>query len=162
MSSQFRRINFILFIITAIILGFSYYVEFGLGYSPCLLCVIQRFIFFVLAFIFLLASLHKHNRASQIIYCFFSLIVLVLGILAASRQIWIQHLPMSTATSCLPSAMYLFKNFPIKEIISITYSGTAECSIVHWRFLGITMAEWALLWYVVFLIVVLWQWFKKK
>jgi len=58
--------------------------------------------------------------------------------------------------------MYLIKHVPLKDLLNMIYSGTAECAKVHWRFIGFSMAEWALIWYAGFIVILLWLWCGKK
>ncbi|EQD29067.1 disulfide bond formation protein B [mine drainage metagenome] len=35
---------------------------------------------------------------------------------------------------------------PVTSVIRKVLEGSGECSIVNWRFLGLAMSEWVLLW----------------
>jgi len=73
----------------AALTGFLF--EYGLGFEPCLLCVVERGIFVVIAAVLLIAFLHNRLKRSYLITSF---IFILIGITAATRQVWLQAQPL--------------------------------------------------------------------
>ena len=67
------------------------------------------------------------------------------GLAIALRQIYLQHLPTGEAPACGPGLSYLFDTLPWHQAVAFVLSGSGECAVVDWRFLGFSMAEWSAL-----------------
>ncbi len=88
----------------------------------------------------------------------FVLLVSVLGAVAAGRQVWLQQLPAEQlAASCGPDLSYLLNNYPFLEAIKYAFQGSGECGEVVWHFLGFSIPEWTLLFFILFAGVGVWQ-----
>ncbi|MND00790.1 Disulfide bond formation protein B [compost metagenome] len=51
----------------------------------------------------------------------------------------------------------MLERFPLGEALRKVFAGSGECAEVGWRFLGLSIAEWSLFWFValaVFAIVI--------
>jgi disulfide bond formation protein DsbB len=46
--------------------------------------------------------------------------------------------------------------FPLAEALPMIFRGTGDCSVVLWRFLGFSIAEWALALFLVILLTEIW------
>jgi disulfide bond formation protein DsbB len=44
----------------------------------------------------------------------------------------------------------MLDNFPIARTLQMLLRGSGQCAEVHWRFLGLSIAEWSLLWFAAF------------
>ena len=42
------------------------------------------------------------------------------------------------------------------------FKGSGECAEVKWRLLHLSISEWALLWFVIFLLVAAWLMLRRK
>ena len=51
----------------------------------------------------------------------------------------------------------MLETFPFAETLKVMIRGDGNCAEIDWSFLGFSMAEWALLWFVLFLLAALWQ-----
>ena len=71
------------------------------------------------------------------------------GAAAASRQVWLQHLPADKVPQCGPDLFFMLENFPLARTLKTLVSGTGECAVVDWTFLGLSIAEWSLAWFSV-------------
>ena len=49
---------------------------------------------------------------------------------------------------CGPGLNYLVEAMPLMSVIRKVLTGSGECAKVDWTFLGASMAEWSLLWFV--------------
>ena len=68
----------------------------------------------------------------------------------AGRQVWLQHQPSDQLPSCLPSLDYMVDVLPVFEMLTLLFSGTADCAKVTWTFLGLSIAECTLLAFIGF------------
>jgi disulfide bond formation protein DsbB len=42
----------------------------------------------------------------------------------------------------------MLEMYPLADVIKQALRGTGECAEVHWRFLGASIAEWSLIWFL--------------
>lgn len=144
--------SFYLFVLftACLLLVIALYVEFHLGIAPCPLCVLQRFAFGGVAITALFAYVHHPRRFGKIIYAISCFIFCLCGIGLASRQIWLQHHPLNPNAPCLPGLSYLIQTFSLSDAIQLALRGTIDCGRVNWELFGLSMAEWALLYFILF------------
>lgn len=160
--SRYRFVSGFLFLASVIGMAFALYLEHVQGLEPCPLCVFQRIGLIALGAISLIAFLH--NPASNIMKRVYALLG-SLGILwsagVAARHVWLQHLPPDQVPSCGPGLDYLVDALPLKSVLSQVLSGSGECAVIDWTFLGQSLPVWSLLFFVVLTFVSLWQLFRK-
>jgi disulfide bond formation protein DsbB len=58
----------------------------------------------------------------------------------------VQSLPPGTLPSCGAPLSVLLQFTPLFEVIRMVLTGSGECGAVNWRFLGLAMPGWVLLW----------------
>jgi disulfide bond formation protein DsbB len=133
-------------VVCALLLGYGYYLQFGpAGLEPCPLCQVQRGFYYVAGFFFLVGALHGR---------FFPAYGLLAGLFAlggaavAGRQVWLQHLPADKVPACGPDLAFMFKNLPLSNALQKLFAGSGECAVVDWTFLGLSIAEWSLLFFL--------------
>ena len=147
-----RQLSFIGFIIAFFLVTFGYYCEYVVGCRPCLLCLIQRNIFIAIGIIFLIAFLHSYARRSVRSYAIVTLILTSFGMLTSGRQLWLQHMPNTAPEMCVPGLGYLFREFPLIEAMQMIITGSQDCGRIDWQFLNISMAGWAMVFFLIFFI----------
>jgi disulfide bond formation protein DsbB len=147
-----RLFYFSIFLICAALLGFGLYLEHGKGLEPCPLCVFQRIAFISIAIIALIATLHGPRKLAAGFYSGLISLAALTGGAIAARQVWLQHLPPDQVPECGPGLDYMLEAFPLGEAMKMILSGSGECAEVDWRFLGFSIAEWSLLWFLIFFI----------
>ena len=140
-----RKINFVAFLCCILLLIVSFYFQFADRMQPCLLCILQRWVMGALMIIFLLAAIQNPKKMGVRIYAAIAFLFAVLGAVLAGRQVWLQHQPPSPQETCLPGLQFLLQTRPLPEVVKIMFHGGSDCAEVTWRFLGMTMAEWTLL-----------------
>lgn len=136
------------FAVCAALLGFAYYLQYVEMQDPCPLCMVQRVAFYLLAAVFLLATLHGPGRRGSMAYGIGAFVIAALGTAVAARHVWLQHLPKHLVPACGPDLAYMLKRFPLLETVSKVLKGSGECAEVSWRLLGLSIAEWSLLWLI--------------
>ena len=133
----------------------TFFMQDYLGLEPCPLCTVSRIIVVALALLFLLIVLHSPGPLGQRLYAGLSLLLIVAGIAVSARHIWLQSLPPELVPGCTPDIGYLFDRFPLFEALETIFNSTGECAEVSWTFLGLTIPQQTLLFFIVLLILVL-------
>jgi protein dithiol:quinone oxidoreductase len=148
--------NILLFLVvsTGGLLGFAFVLEYFVDLVPCPLCIVQRFFYLfigVSALVGLLAKLGARLVGGLVVL--WSLV----GGAVALRQVWLQHFPTITdSTGCAVS----FGSFLDSALFAL--GGRGNCGIVDWTFLTFSIAEWSLVWFILFTIVGIWLAAKEK
>jgi disulfide bond formation protein DsbB len=148
----------LVFAICAVLLGYGLYLQHAQGLEPCPMCVLQRYAFAAIGLIALVAALHNPARSGVRAYSLLLGLAALAGGGVAARQTWLQHNPPAIA-DCGPGLEFMVGSFPLAEALPMIFRGSGDCSKVDWTFLGLSIAEWALVWFVIFLIttVVVWR-----
>jgi disulfide bond formation protein DsbB len=140
----------------AALLGFGYYLQYARGLEPCPLCHVQRGFFYAVTVVLILGAVHGPRRTAAIVYGVVAALFAAGGAAAASRQVWLQHLPPDKVPQCGPDLFFMLENFPLGTTLQKLIQGTGECANVDWTFLGMSIAEWSLVWFVVLALYALW------
>jgi disulfide bond formation protein DsbB len=145
-----QRLSYLLiFLVCAGLLGFGYYLEYEKGLDPCPLCMLQRLFFLVIGLGSLIAALHNPKSLGIRIYSGFLVLLSMMGATVAGRQVWLQHLPPDQVPECGPGLEYMLEVYPLGETLAKILKGTGDCAEVDWTFLGLSIAEWALISFIV-------------
>jgi len=131
------------------LLGFGYFLQYMRGIEPCPLCLVQRAFFYLLIVTFLICALHGPQGWGRRLYGFVAMLFAAGGFATASRQVWLQHLPADQVPACGPDLFYMLDNFPLGRTVQLLLRGSGQCAEVHWRMLGLSIAEWSLVWFVI-------------
>lgn len=132
-------------LVCALLLGFGYFLQYARGLEPCPLCLVQRGFFYAVVGVGIAATLHGRW------FIFYGILAALFasgGAAAAGRQVWLQHLPPDKVPQCGPDLFFMLENFPLSRTFKTLLSGTGECAVVDWTFLGLSIAEWSLIWFV--------------
>ena len=130
------------------LLGFAYYLQYVQGLEPCPLCMVQRGFFFLLFAAFALGAVHNPGRIGTWVYSLAALFFAAGGAATAGRQVWLQSLPPDKVPQCGPDLFFMLNNFPLTRTLEKLFYGSGECAVVDWTFLGLSIAEWSLLWFL--------------
>ena len=148
------RVAFLLGFVTCVaLLGYALFAEQQLHVMPCNLCILQRVAFLWMGLFFLIGGLHAPRGGSRWVYVVLVLIGAVFGAAIAIRQLWLQSLPVDQIPACGAGFNMLLAQLkghyiPLSQFIDTMLRGDGDCAKVTWRFLGLTMAGWTLIWYV--------------
>jgi disulfide bond formation protein DsbB len=146
----------------ALLLAFGYYLQYARGLDPCPLCLVQRGFFWAVLAVCVVAALHGPRRWGTTIYGILMLLFAAGGAAAAGRQVWLQHLPPDKVPQCGPDLFFMLENFPLARTLKTLIAGTGECAVVDWTFLGLSIAEWSLAWFVGLCLYALWLAIKAR
>lgn len=143
-------------VIIAALLGYGYYLQYVDGLEPCPLCMVQRGFFYVLIAVFVAAALHAPQRLGKWIYAALIVLFAAGGAATAGRQVWLQHLPADKVPQCGPDLFFMLENMPLSRTLQKLIQGSGECAAVDWKFLGLSIAGWSLVWFIAFAAYALW------
>lgn len=141
-----RLLNLAGFLICAGLIAYALYAQFNLGLDPCPLCIFQRIGIIILGVVFLIAALHNPRRWGARVYAVLIAIAALATIAVAARQVYLQHLPPGAVPSCGAPLSMMLKFMPLTTVIRKVLTGSGECGIVNWTFLGLAMPAWVLIW----------------
>jgi protein dithiol:quinone oxidoreductase len=143
-------------VVCAVLLGFGLYLQHVEGLEPCPLCVFQRVAFIALGLVFVIAALHGPGKTGAVVYAVFGGLFAAVGAGIAARHVWLQNLPADQVPACGPGLSYMLEQYPVTRLLEKVLSGSGECAEAGWRFLGLTIPGWSLLWFVLLGILVVW------
>lgn len=163
MSRLTPRLVFLaVFLACAGLLAYGLYLQEEKGLDPCPMCILQRYAFVAIGIVALVGAIHGPRRGIALkAYGVLVSLFALLGGGTAIRQSWLQHNPPK-AVSCGADLEGLIENLPLTQALPKIFSGTGDCAIVTWRFLGLSIAEWALIWFALILVATIWAAFVRK
>ena len=135
------------------LLAYALYLQHYEYQTPCPLCILQRYVFVVLMIVFAVAALHGPHRRGARIYSAVLVAIAAIGVAIASRHVWLQHLPPDKVPECGPGLQYMLDRFPLTQALAKIFRGSGECAEATWKFLGLSIAEWSLTWFVLLAIL---------
>ncbi len=151
-NKPIRLALFIGFIITVLMIALAFFMQYVMELEPCPLCIVQRVVVMALAAIFFIGFLHNPSRWGRRIYGLLLTLVSATGLLVAGRHTWLQHMPKDKVPECGPGLEFWMNNLPASEVVQKVFQGSGECAEVAYRFIGLSIAEWSLVAFVLFLI----------
>ena len=151
------RVRFVLpALACGLLLAYGFYLQYAKGLEPCPLCLLQRGFFFAVLAICVIAALHGPRGRSAIAYAIGVLLFSAGGAAVASRHVWLQHLPADKVPACGPDLFFMLENLPLGQTLKRLFSGSGECALVDWTFLGLSIPEWSLGCFVALALYALW------
>jgi len=159
---SFRQISLAVALACAGLLGYGYYLQYFDGQDPCPLCLLQRGCYYATGLTMLVAAIHGPLRIGARLYAIAAFVFAASGFGVAARQVYLQHLPPELVPACGPDLFYMLDNFPLARTLQLLLRGSGQCAEVHWRFLGLSIAEWSLAWFALFALVALYLASRKS
>jgi disulfide bond formation protein DsbB len=156
-----RLVFVVVFLACAALMGYGLYLQHVQNLEPCPLCILQRYAFIVVGAIALVAALHGPGRVGQSIYALLLILAAGAGAGVAARQTWLQHNPPQVY-DCGPDLAYMIESFPLSQVLPKIFKGEGDCAKVVWKFFGLSIPEWALLWFAIFIAVGLYVLFGRR
>jgi len=151
-----------IFVACAGLLAFAIYLQEQVGLDPCPMCILQRYAFTAIGIVALVAAIHGPRGAALKAYGSLLILLALAGGGVAMRQSYIQHFPPVTSSCTGTDLEFLVNSFPISQALPKIFSGSADCAAVHWRLLGLSIAEWALVWFAFFAVASAWFTFARR
>ena len=138
------------FILTAI-----FYFQGELGLEPCPMCILSRYTFIAIGVIALVAAIHGPRGLALRIYGGLIALLSAAGIGVSIRHSYLQHFPPKIE-SCGADLDFILNTMPLAQALPRIFQGTGSCSKVDWTLLGLSIPEWAGVWYAAFLAAMVW------
>jgi len=123
------------------VLATAYYLEQQYMLASCPLCILQRVIFMAMAAVYGCAG--KLTGILRYIYSSSLIILSVLGMAIAGRQLWLQYFAPPQKLSCSASIQRLMELYPILDVLKIILTGSGECAAIDFTILGLSIAAWS-------------------
>ena len=140
------------FLVCAALMGFGLVLQHVQNLEPCPMCIMQRVAFIVCGAVALIAALHHPQGVGVRVYGLLMAATALAGASVAARQSWLQHFPPKIV-DCGPDLEFMLDSFPLVQALPLIFRGTGDCSKVQWTFLGLSIAEWSLVWFVAIAVV---------
>lgn len=147
----------------AALIGFGLVLQHTVGLEPCPMCILQRYAFVSIGIVALVAAIHGPVGLGVKVYSFLIAGLAIAGGSVSVRQSLLQRFPAPEPANCMASDLdYLLGNFPLAQALPKIFAGTGDCAKVEWSLLGLSIAEWALVWFVLFVTTAAWLAFFRK
>jgi disulfide bond formation protein DsbB len=146
-----RLTYFAIFLACVGLMAFGLYLQHAENLEPCPLCIFQRYAFVATGAIALVAAIRGPGAVGSWIYSTLLVLASGTGAVIAGRQTWLQHNPPSVL-DCGPDLAYMLNSFPLTQVLPKVFKGEGDCVKVSWKFLGLSIPEWALLWFLGFIL----------
>ena len=140
-----------IFLVAFGLIGFGLYLQHAQGLVPCPMCILQRYAFVAIGAVALAAAVHNPGTTGRWGYSALLVIFAGLGGGVAVRHAWLEHNPPKVF-DCGADLGYMIEALPLSDALPMIFRGTGDCTQVLWRFLGLSIAEWALIWFAIFLV----------
>lgn len=165
MAATNRMIYMIIFLSCAALMGYGLYLQHVTGLAPCPMCILQRIAFVFVGIVALAAALHNPQRIGNMIYSSLIGVGSLAGLGIAARHVYVQNLPPEQLAQCGPGLDFMIESFGLAQALPLIFKGEGECAASAWKFLGLSIPAWALVWFVLFALAAGWillQAFKEK
>ncbi|MBQ9578025.1 MAG: disulfide bond formation protein B [Ottowia sp.] len=126
-----------------------FYFTLYLELEPCPMCIVQRMCVIVGGIFCAAAAIFCKTPLGWRAWGIPALLVTGFGASTAARQSWLQWNPPEFSTCGRGDIYGMITDMPLSRAIPKIFEGTGDCSVVEWSFLGGSIANWSLLWFIV-------------
>ena len=134
-------------------LAFGLYLQHAQGLEPCPMCIVQRYALVLVAVVAGVTALAS-KKGALVPGSLVMLLIAGFGAFVAARQSWLQWYPPEVA-SCGRDFYGMIETFPLKRVIPMIFKGSGDCTRIDWTFLGLSIANWSFISFVVIALVAL-------
>lgn len=124
-----RFIFLLALVASAAVLGASLYLEYGPGLSPCLLCLVQRYLLLAFGAVNLIAFVHAPRAIGVLVYSMVSMLLALAGLASATCQVLYQRLPAQQLMICQPDLAQLWNNLSLGTCLRRSTAGPKPARI---------------------------------
>lgn len=107
------------------------------------MCIVQRYTLVLVALLAGLGAVFERPLWQKVV-AFALLLLAGFGAFVAARQSWLQWNPPEVA-SCGRDFYGMIESFPLQRVIPMIFKGSGDCAAIDWTFLGLTIANWSFL-----------------
>lgn len=151
-----RAVSFGLFLAAAVGMAYAMFLQHGLGLEPCPMCILQRVGLMVMgAFSLLSALINPKKLAVKLMLWLGSFLGIAWAFGVALRHVWLQKFPDPMA-SCGAGFDFWLETMPMTDILQLILSGSADCGVIDWTFMGLSIPMQSGIFFGVLILVHLW------
>jgi disulfide bond formation protein DsbB len=150
-----RRVFVLMFLVCLGLLAYALYLQHGVGLEPCPMCIVQRYALILIAIWAGGAALFK-SRPGHGVGALLVLLSSAFGAFVAARQSWLQWHPPEFL-SCGRDFYGMIEAFPLQRVVPMIFRGSGDCAAIDWTFLGLTIANWSFVCFVLMAFGALWS-----
>lgn len=145
------------------LMGFgAYWLQGKLGLLPCPLCVAQRIAFLAVGIVALAAAVVGPTRRWAVrLWSALTSLLSLAGLVVALRHVWVLYFPQSLDCGISPEERFL-NALALARWWPTMFEANGDCADVKWKFLALTIPEWAAVWFAGLLAVSLWLFFRRR
>lgn len=136
------------------------YFQGELALEPCPMCILSRYTFILIGLVSLVAAIHGPRGLALKVYGSVVALLAVTGVGISLRHSYLQHFPPKVE-SCGADLDFIMNTLPLAQALPRIFSATGSCSRVDWKFLGLSIPEWAGVWFLGIAVATLWVSFRK-
>lgn len=144
-----RKLAFAGFLLCTLLILIALYLQYVVHLEPCPLCMMERIAFFFLGLIFLIGAVHGPRPTGMKVYGVLTLLVALTGLGLATRHVYLQWYPPEF-NGCTADLFFQLQRFPLLSVVARALRATGDCAKVDWTLLGLSIAQWAWLWFLAF------------
>jgi disulfide bond formation protein DsbB len=147
-ADRTSRLHTLILVACIALLGYGIYLQHWQGLDPCPWCVVQRLGFILVGLIALVGALHRPGPIGAVVYATLGAIAAAAGGAAAAYHVYVQSDP-ARATKCVGSPVErILDQLDVGSMIPPLLQYSGPCTPVSWSFLGLSIPEWSLVWFV--------------
>ena len=130
------------------LMSYALYQQHVVGLEACPLCILQRVALIALGLVFAVAALHAPRGAGARAYAVLGTIAALTGMGISGWHVRLQNLPPAEVPACGPGFDYIMDAFGWLGGLRMIFTGSGECAVVNWEFVGLSMPAWVFIWFV--------------
>jgi len=150
-----------IFLACASLIGLALYLQEEVGLEPCPMCILQRYAFVAIGIVALVGAIHGPRGMTANAYAALVALLALGGGGIAIRHSYLQHFPPKFE-SCGTDLEFLVNTFPISQALPKIFAGTGSCTKVDWTMLGLSIPEWAIVWFALFIVASAWVALRRE
>jgi disulfide bond formation protein DsbB len=147
LDQQPRRVLALVCAACIAMLAFGLYLQHGVGLEPCPMCIVQRYALVLVAIVAGITALTQ-RQGLRVTGAGVMALLSGVGAFVAARQSFLQWYPPEIA-SCGRDLYGMIETFPLKRAIPMIFKGSGDCTKIDWTFLGLSIANWSFVCFVV-------------
>ena len=147
LDQQPRRVLALVCAACIAMLAFGLYLQHGVGLEPCPMCIVQRYALVLVAIVAGITALTQ-RQGLRVTGAGVMALLSGVGAFVAARQSFLQWYPPEIA-SCGRDLYGMIETFPLKRAIPMIFKGSGDCTKIDWAFLGLSIANWSFVCFVV-------------
>jgi disulfide bond formation protein DsbB len=151
MKLEFRALCILGGIISISVLTFAYLLEYGFNLEPCPLCLLQRYVLWIIFGTFVIGAIHNGQSIARTVYCASVFLVSIIGIALSSRHVWLQYFAPPGISDCMAGLDRMLAFKPFTEVLKeILFHTSAECARIDFTVLKLSLPAWTLIGFIGF------------